>query len=243
MGSRILFIFALAAVCFAQKRDADFAVLSDRFFDECYFKFDPVSGTQAGFHQYDNLLPSMAPAEIDAQIAALKKFEVEFDRFGAQDLSPATAADRELVLSQIRGGLLTLEEIRPWEKNPDVYSSGISNAIFVIMSRSFAPAAVRLKSVIAREKLMPRVFESARRNLKNPPRVYTEVALEQIPGIISFFHDDVPDAFKDVKEAPLLEEFRRVNQTVMDELTKYQTWLKSEVLPQSKGDFRIGAEL
>src|SRR5262249_26479863 len=99
------------------------------------------------------------------------------------------------------------------------------------------------KSVIAREKLVPRLFESARLNLKNPPRVYTEVALEQIPGIISFFHDDVPAAFKDVKDAPLLQEFQRTNQAVMDELSKYQAYLKMEILPQSKGDFRIGAEL
>jgi uncharacterized protein (DUF885 family) len=242
-GLRIGFIFALATACFAQKRDADFAALADRFFDECYFKFDPVSGTQAGFHQYDNLLPSMSRVEIDAQMTALKKFEGQFDAFGAQGLSPATASDRELALSQIRGGLLTLQEIRPWEKNPDIYSSGVSNAIFVIMSRTFAPAAVRLRSVIAREKLVPRLFESARQNLKNPPRVYTEVALEQIPGIISFFHDDVPDAFKDVKDAALIEEFKRTNQAVMDELTKYQAWLKSDVLPRSNGDFRIGAEL
>jgi uncharacterized protein (DUF885 family) len=242
-GPRIAFIFALTAACFAQQRDSEFSKLADRFFDECYFKFDPVSGTQAGFHQYDALLPSMSRAEIEAGIAALKKFESEFEAFGGQGLSPSVSSDRELVLAQIRGALLTLEQIRPWEKNPDIYSSGVSNAIFVIMSRTFAPAAVRLKSVIAREKLVPRLFESARQNLKDPPKVYTEVALEQIPGIISFFHDDVPAAFKDVKDEPLMSEFKRTNQVVMDELDKYQTFLKKDVLPRSKGDFRIGAEL
>jgi uncharacterized protein (DUF885 family) len=241
-GRRIALIFALAGVCFAQKRDAQFTALADRFFDECYFKFDPVAGTQAGFHQYDALLPSISRAEVDAQVESLKKFEGEFDAFGAQGLSPATSADRDLVLAQIRGALLTLQEIRPWEKNPDIYSSSLSNAIFVIMSRSFAPASVRLKSVIAREKLASKLFESAHANLKNPPKVYTEVALEQIPGIISFFHDDVPKAFKDVKDGPLLEEFKLVNQAVMDELDKYQAYLKNEVLPKSNGDFRIGAE-
>jgi len=241
-GWRIALIFALAGLCFAQKRDDQFTALAERFFDECYFKFDPVAGTQAGFHQYDALLPVISRTEIDAQIASLKKFEGEIDSFGAQGLSPATQSDRELVLSQIRGAILTLQEIRPWEKNPDIYSSSLSNAIFVIMSRSFAPASVRLKSVIAREKLASKVFESARTNLKNPPKVYTEVALEQIPGIISFFHDDVPNAFKDVKDGPLLEEFKLANQAVMDELDKYQAYLKNDLLPKSNGDFRIGAE-
>jgi len=232
---RIATIFALAAACFAQKRDADFNQLADRFFDECYFKFDPVSGTQAGFHQYDPLLPSGSRAEIDAQIASLKKFAGEAEAFSA---SP----DRDLLLAQIRGALLMLEEIRPWEKNPDIYSSGISNAAFVIMSRSYAPAAVRLKSLIAREKLMPQIFVSARANLKNPPKVYTEVALEQLPGIVSFFQNDVPSAFKDVTDQALLAEFKTVNQSVIDALNQYQKFLKDDLLPRSNGDFRIGAE-
>src|SRR5262249_55675444 len=124
MKACIAFILALSSIGFAQKRDAAFAALADRFFDECYFKFDPVAGTQAGFHQYDPLLPSGSRTEIEQQIAALKKFAGEFESFGAQGLSPSVAADRELVIAQIRGSLLSLEEIRFWEKNPDIYSSG-----------------------------------------------------------------------------------------------------------------------
>ena len=175
-------ILMLAGVCLAQKRDSEFNKLADRIFDEVVFRYDPVQGTQAGFHQYDALLPSGSRADIEAQTAALHKFEQEVESFDARGLSLVAAADRELVLAQIRGQLLTLEVVRPWEKNPDLYSSGVSNAVFVIMSRSFAPAAVRLKSVIAREKLVPRLFQSARENLKNPPRIYTEIALEQMPG-------------------------------------------------------------
>ena len=242
MRVRIAFILALAGVCSAQQRDAEFYKLADRFFDECYFHYDPVAGTQAGFHQYDALLPSGSRTEIDAEIASLKKFAGEFESYGASGLSPAAAADRELVISQIRGTLLTLEEIRPWEKNPDIYSSGVSNAIFVIMSRSFAPPAVRLKSAIAREKLIPRVLQSARENLKNPPKVYTDVALEQLPGIAGFFQSDVPAAFKDVPDEALLAEFKTTNQSVIDALNAYQAFLKKDLLQRSNGDFRIGVE-
>ena len=240
--SRIVWMFLLAGVCFAQKRDAEFASLADRFFDEVVFKYDPVQGTQAGFHQYDAMLGSGSRADIDAQTAALHKFEQEVESFGAGGLSAGVAADRELVLAQIRGQLLTLEVIRPWEKNPDIYSSGVSSAVFVIMSRKFAPADVRLKSVIAREKLVARLFQSARENLKNPPKIYTEIALEQLPGIVSFFQNDVPAAFKDVRDAPLLEDFRKTNQGVIDSLNAYQAFLKTDLLPRSNGDFRIGAE-
>ena len=42
---------------------------------------------------------------------------------------------------------------------------------------------------------MPQVLLEARKNLKNPPKIYTEIALEQIDGLVSFFQTDVPSAF------------------------------------------------
>ncbi len=108
----------------------------------------------------------------------------------------------------IKGNLLELETIRGWEKNPDNYSSGITNSAFVLMERDFAPVDERLRSLIAREKQMPAVFTAARQNLKNPPRIYTEIALEQLPDIISFFQSDVPDAFKGAKDPATTAEFR-----------------------------------
>jgi uncharacterized protein (DUF885 family) len=241
MRASFTFLLFCALVC-AQSRDVEFAKLADRYFTDAVFHFDPVSGTSAGFHQYDKLLPAGSRAEIDEQVAVLKRFLAEVQQFDARGLSASVASDRELVLAQIQGTLLELEQIRPWENNPDTYSSGASNAIFVIMSRSFAPPAERLKSAIARERLIPRVFQSARQNLKNPPRIYTEVALEQLPGIVSFFQKDVPSAFDKVTDRALLADFQKANQGVIDALNSYEQYLKSDVLPRSKGDFRIGAD-
>ena len=242
LNRHIVLFFAVASMGLAQNRDQQFASLADRYFGEVVFKYDPVQGTQAGFHQYDAQLPSGSRQEIDAQVAALHRFEDEVSKFSPAGLSPFVAADRELVLSQIRGQLLELESIRGWEKNPDMYSSGISGAVFVIMSRTFAPPAERLKSVIARERLARRLLDSARANLKNPPQIFTEVALEQLPDIVSFFQNDVPAAFKQVTDRALLTDFQKSNGDVIQELKAYETWLKNDLLPRSHGDFRIGAE-
>ena len=61
-----------------------------------------------------------------------------------------------MVRNNIRGNLLELETIRGWEKDPDNYSSGIAGSAFSLMERRFAPPDDRLRSLIAREKLMPR---------------------------------------------------------------------------------------
>ena len=96
-----------------------------------------------------------------------------------------------------------------WEKDPDQYSSGISNSAFVLMERTFASPDDRLRSLIAREKLMPAALQAAHQNLKNPPRIYTEIALEQLPDIITFFQSDVPAAFKQAQDEQLKQSLLR----------------------------------
>ena len=243
MRLRLLFlVLASVPAAVGQARDADFDKLADGFFNEVVFRYDPASATAAGFHQFDSLLPSMSSAEIQAEIADYRKFEQIVQDFNPQGLSPWAAADRELALAQIRSQLLSLETIHNWTKNPDLYSSNVTGAIFVIMSRSFAPPEERLKSIIARERLIPRVFQSARGNLKNPPRIYTEVAIKQLPGIADFFKNDVPKAFQKVTDKSVLADFENSNTQTIRALQEYEAFLKNDLLPRSNGDFRIGAE-
>ncbi|MGO9209153.1 MAG: DUF885 domain-containing protein [Terriglobales bacterium] len=216
--------------------------LVDQYFDDYYFPFHPTAGTSAGFHRYDTQLEDYSRAGVAAEIKALKQARGKIEGFSGNGLTAEQQADRELVLHEIDGRLLELEQIRQWERNPDRYAGGITYSVFLIMSRNFAPPEERLRSVIARERLMPKVFEAARANLTNPPKIYTQVALMQLPGIIHFFQQDVPAAFKEVKDRKLLAEFNQSNQAVIESLGAYQKWLKDDLLPRSNGDFRIGAE-
>jgi len=228
----------------AQAADAHqkFVQLADDYFDQVYFHYAPTAGTLAGYHQYDTQLENLSRASIDAEIAALKDFEKRVEAVPEAPLDQTTRGDRALVLNSIESQLLTLETIRPWEKNPDNYSSTCASAAFALMERKFASPDERLRSLIARERQMPALFVAARANLKNPPRIFTEIAIEQLPDIVSFFSHDVPLAFAEVKDPALLAEFQQSNAAVIAGLKDYQAWLKSDVLPRSGGDFRIGAD-
>jgi uncharacterized protein (DUF885 family) len=216
--------------------------LVDEYFDQVFFAFSPTAGTSAGLHQYDAQLEDYSRAGTMRQIAALHKFEKRVTAVDPQSLDDTAAADRQIILSNIRGTLLGLETIRLWEKNPDNYSSGITNSVYVIMSRKFASDDDRLRSVVAREQRMPAALAEARNNLKNPPRVYTEIALEQLPGIIAFFQTDVPSAFANATNAEIKAAFAQSNAAVIAALQDYEKWLKTDLLAGSGGDFRIGAE-
>ncbi len=222
--------------------EAAFRGLADRYFDQAYFKYQPTLGTLAGFHQYDSQLERFDRPTIAKQVATLHDFERQVSAFSPDGLNQETRADRQLVLNSIHSQLLTLETIVPWEKNPDVYSSGATGSAFTLMERKFAPADDRLRSLIAREKQMPAAFTAARQNLRKCPRIYTEIALEQLPGDIRFFQSDVPAAFTDAKDPQLQTAFKQSNAAVIAAMQGYEEWLKSDVLPESNGDFRIGKD-
>jgi len=250
--SRSLFLLLGAllmpsTVLSAQRISADgapqtFAFLADQYFTDVYFRFSPTAGTSAGLHQYDTQLEDYSAAGVQRQIAALRAYEAKFAAIDPAALDASVAGDREMLLNSIRSGLLTLEVIRPWEKNPDNYSSGITNSVFVIMSRNYAPANTRLKAVVAREQAMPQVLLEARRNLKNPPKIYTEIALEQIDDIVSFFQNDLPAAFLDATDPATRAAFAKSNAAVIEALRSYAAWMKSDLLPRSNGDYHLGPE-
>ena len=220
---------------------AGFNSLVDEYFD-FYFQFHPTAGTQAGFHQYDGKLEDFSRSGMDAEIVGLSKFQKQFGSIPGSQLSQESAGDLAVLISSIQARLLELQDIQMWRKDPDVYISDPSYGVFMIMRRNFAPQADRLRSVVAREREIPRVIEEARQNITNPPRVYTQVALQQMPDNIKFFQNDVPAAFGEVHDPKLLAEFKASNDAAIEALSKYQDFLRKDLLPVSNGDFRLGAE-
>jgi len=74
--------------------------------------------------------------------------------------------------------LLTLQILKPWQKDPSYYLNQVNSSVFVIMAREFASLENRLALVISREKLALKLLKSSRLNLKNPPKIYTDIDLE-----------------------------------------------------------------
>src|SRR5215472_6129661 len=103
----------------AESAKEQFQKVSDEYFDTVYFPYAPTVGTLTGYHQYDTQLEDFSRKKIDAQVAALHDFAKRIEAVPASGLDEQTRGDREMVLGNIRSTLLTLETIRPWEKNPD----------------------------------------------------------------------------------------------------------------------------
>jgi uncharacterized protein (DUF885 family) len=242
LGSLMMISPANAQRVSADGASQTFTYLSNQYFQDVYFKFAPTAGTGAGLHQYDSQLEDYSAAGVQHEVAALHDFEKKLVAIDPSALDAEPAADYQILLNNVRGQLLQLEMVRGWEKNPDNYSSGVTNSIFVIMERPYAPANVRLRAAVERERQIPQVFAEARKNLKNPPHIYTEIALQQIDDDVSFFEHDVPSAFASADDAQEKADFAKSNAAVIEALKSYGAWMKSDLLPRSNGDFRWGAD-
>ena len=221
--------------------DAAFRQLAAEILEFTY-KESPSTATSLGIHKYDDLISDRSAAAIEADVGATKSFRTRLDAVDAETLSLDAALDLEQTKHTLDGRLLRNEVIRPWAKDPDSYSSGITNDAFVMISRTFAPPEQRLKSLLSRLKLMPNALAEARRNLDDPPRIYTQIAIEQLDGNRDFFANDVPAAFAEVKDAALLAQFKAANDAVIAALENYKNWLESDLLNRSNGSFAWGAD-
>jgi uncharacterized protein (DUF885 family) len=230
-----------AAQAAPPSQDAAFTTVAHELLEDQYRRH-PTQATYLGIHKYDNTLEDYSKQAVTDEATALHSFRDRVAAIQPAALSAVNQLDREQVLHGIDSNLLTLEVVRPWATNPDVYSSGLTNSAYLMIKREFAPPEERLRQLTAREKLMPAALAEARRNLENPPRIYADIAIEQADGNRGFFKDVIPAAFRSVKDQALLAEFKRANDAVVTALADYKRWMQSDLLKRSTGAYAMGAD-
>ena len=221
----------------------EFAQFVDAYFAAA-FAYSPSRATRTGFHEYDGKLEDLSRGAIEARIAQLHAQQQQVEALRRGPLSFDDAIDAQLIANQIRGTLLELETLRTWEKNPMGYAGLAGGSIDGLMKRDFAPAAERLRSVIARLRQVPRVYAAARENLKNPPREFTDLAIRMARGAVGFFEKAVDGWARPAAggDAALLRDFEQANAGAAAAARDFAQWLEKDLLPRSRGQYAIGAD-
>ena len=144
--------------------DAAFTAIAHEYLEDLYRR-QPTWATDLGIHRYDDRLEDYSRQAVTNAVATARQFRARVAATDEKTLSAANALDRELILRTIDSGLLTLEVVRPWAKDPDIYSGGLTNAAYIMIKRNFAPPEDRLRKLIAREKAHAR---ASRRGPEEP---------------------------------------------------------------------------
>ena len=223
----------------AGPRDAAVKDLASRFL-EGYLKLEPNRATDAGDHRYDALWPDMSESgdqELRRFIAVMRK---ELDAIPEEGLSLQAKVDRDLMRSKLDYWLFALDELRTSTWDPLVFTGTIGDGIDPLINRDFAPIEERMKSLKGRLDGIPGLVATAKKRLKNPPEVHTQTAIQQNLGLIALCDKGLAGAIAKVpaQKAGLEESAKRATAA----LKELQTFLEKDLLPRSKGDFRLGRE-
>jgi uncharacterized protein (DUF885 family) len=220
--------------------DQNFSTLVNEYL-EAFYQASPVWATYVGEHKYDHMLDDCSKEAIQEEIIRLSLFKQKLTYIDTLKLNPTNQADYQILRNAIEDQLLHLEELKPWENSPLMYTYLIGGSINALISRDFAPLKDRLSSVALRLKRLPILVQQAKDNLKNPPEIQTKTAIKQNLGNISLIKNDLA---KLLEQAP---EMRDILLEPMDRAVKvlesFQAFLEQDLLPQSTGDFRLGREL
>jgi uncharacterized protein (DUF885 family) len=227
----------------AAPRSAEFAAFADRYFDGVH-EWSPSQATANGFHEYDGKLEDRSAAAVAARVLELKERFAELEGL-RKGLSGDDAIDADLIGAAIRAELLDLETGESWKRNPMLYVYLPGNGIDGLMKRNFAPAPERLRSVISRLKGVPPLLAAMKANVENPPKEFTDLAIRMAGGSVGFFRGSIAGWAKEAAggDAALLAEFQKANAAAAQAMEEAARWLRLDLLPRSKGNYAIGAEL
>jgi len=223
--------------------DARFTELAARWLDG-WLQLQPVSATQIGDHRFDDRVDDLSAEGRQRALDFHRKMVAELDGLDARQLSRANQIDAAMLRNQVRYDLWSTETLQGWAWDPQLYSQLAGGALYTLMAREFAPLPQRLNSAAARMERIPVLFTQMRENLDptRVPRIHAETVARQHAGILSIVDGliapqagQLPDAERKRLEAAI--------KTLRAAVAEQQEWLDKTLVPNAKGDFRIGETL
>jgi hypothetical protein len=215
------------------------AIVQDYFADQ--FKASPTFATVTGVHDHDCELDQVGAADHARNAARLAAAKAQLLTVDGKMLSPTDRDDRDILVAEIDGQLLGETTVQQWRHNPGSYVDLMTSSIYSLIARDFAPLAVRMTCVIARENQFPKTIIDAEHNLTDMPPVYVDVALENLEGAIGFLKNDVPLAFASVKDVALQAKLAASTKTALQAAAGLKAYLIAQK-PNAHGSFVMGRD-
>src|SRR4030095_486210 len=134
--------------------DVAFDQIAREYLD-AFYQRHPTPATYLGIHTVDDQLDDYSRQAVMDDSAANREFRQRVSALDSSALSANNQLDREQLLHAIDSQLVTLERVRPWAKDPDLYSSGLTRTAYIMIKRQFASPEERLRHLIAREEAEP----------------------------------------------------------------------------------------
>jgi uncharacterized protein (DUF885 family) len=220
--------------------DAEIAKATQTYLD-LFAEIHPESATSLGLHQHDDDLDDRSIAGHDKATAREQELLDAIEkRFSNAQASAPAKTDLALLEGALRVDIRMRRVGRPLQRKPNDYLHPL-DSIFQLTAREYAPAPERAKHALARLDKIPVQLKLAKDNLLNPPKIWTQIAVEEAGDAKSFL-DDVRkfllEAMPDQKA-----QIEATLKTVRAAFDEYAQVLRTDVMKRSNGRFAAGREL
>lgn len=223
--------------------DGQFADLSKRWLDGA-FRLSPVSATQAGDHRFDAELDDLSAEGRQRGLDFSKGMLAELGKIDRARLSRENQIDYAILLNQVKSDIWNTETLQGWAWDPTIYSQIAGGALYTLMAREFAPLPDRLRAATARMEKLPKLFEQMHANLdpNRVPKIHAETVAKQNKGVLSLVDGLIMPHAKELPDADR-QKLEAAAATLKKAVEDNQAWLDKTLVPNAKGDFRLGQKL
>jgi uncharacterized protein (DUF885 family) len=202
----------------------------------------PTHATLDGVHTHDDLLEDVSRHGIDSEAHALAGYLRRLDEINRDALTAVERLEHRMLTAHLQARMFELEAVRTWERNPQFYSDLLASSLAGQTLFSHAPAAERARRVLSKLRQTPRLIQSARDNIKEPPGIFVKVGVETMRGALKFIDEDLPRAFADVDDLHLLGDLADAQTEASHAVRGYVDYLETDLAPKARASFRLGRD-
>jgi uncharacterized protein (DUF885 family) len=198
----------------------------------------PDLATSLGDHRFDDRLPDLSAAAAEDEARWVDGCLAALDTLDESMMQVDERVDAAILRNRLTANRFELTETRDRDWDPLVANPG--TAIYQLLVRDFAPLGDRLRSAAGRLRAVPGHLETARRTLRDMPRVHVETAIAQYAGTQDLLSTVLELALDD--EPSMRAEVEPARQAALASLDEHVAWLQARLAEGADADPRLGAE-
>ncbi len=227
------------------RAEAAFKALTDRYVHSIA-RFAPTYGTSLGDHSNDTGLPDLTLAGRGRQVAFDHEMLVELARIDRKALSPDSQVDAALLDNALRYDIWDIGTLHEWAWSPQMYNDVAAGALYSLAARDFAPwTQLGSKSAIVRMEGLPALLAQERAGSwcrRACPRSSRARSPSRTPAS-SRSPRRCSRRMRARSTRRGQARFDAALTKLKEAVAEHQKWLDTVLVPQAKGDFRLGAKL
>ena len=223
-----------------QNDDSLFDTFKTHFVEDLW-KMYPSWASSQGYHKYDSLLVVPNEESRTKELAFCKENLGLLKGLNISNLSDNNKTDYYMIENQLNGTEWVINTCKAYEWNPSSYN--VCGEFAEMLNNNYDTLPMRLHHFYLKMQYIPAYYEAAKKNIKNPTKEHTQLAIDQNLGGLSVFEKDLEDALKkDNTKKEIADGIRARAKEAITAIKGFADWLKN-LKNETPRSFRLGKEL